>query len=41
MNELYRTRIFEPCLELIRKDAILRNKTENIEDYIQRFINIY
>lgn len=34
MDTLYRSRIFEPCLELIRKDAILRNKTENIEDYM-------
>lgn len=36
MDQAYRKRIFEPCLELIRKDAILRNKTENIEDYMCR-----
>ncbi len=34
MDALYKTRIFEPCLELIRKDAILRNKTKNIQEYM-------
>lgn len=34
MDAMYRKRILEPCLELIRKDAILRKKTDDIEAYM-------
>ncbi|KAI4452783.1 hypothetical protein C823_007368 [Eubacterium plexicaudatum ASF492] len=36
MDEMLRKRILEPCLELIRKDAILRNKTEDIEAFMHK-----
>lgn len=36
MDEMLRKRILEPCLELIRKDAILRNKTEDIEAFMRK-----
>lgn len=36
MDEMLRKRILEPCLELIRKDALLRNKTGDIEAYMRK-----
>lgn len=35
MDAMYRKRILEPCLELIRKDAILRKKTDDIEAFMR------